>query len=96
MLSNFNWDYEAAAKAYCGLEAIVTTPDGRTATLYLADAFDDTWVRTPASIDVIYDAFSNLFGSQTNNKNDVIQGATWKFTGNRNDKYKFKSTTSIS
>jgi hypothetical protein len=33
MLSNFNWDYEAAAKAYCGLEAIVTTPDGRTATL---------------------------------------------------------------
>ncbi|GAA5969836.1 hypothetical protein JCM8115_005798 [Rhodotorula mucilaginosa] len=96
MLNNFGGDYETAAKAYCGLEAIVTLPNGKSATLYIADAFDDTWVRTPASIDVIYDAFSNLFGSQTNNKNDVIQGATWKFTGNRNDKYKFKSTTSIS
>lgn len=56
MLSNFNWDYEAAATAYCGLEAVVTTPDGRTATLYIADAFDDTWVRTPSSIDVVYDS----------------------------------------
>ena len=96
MLNNFGGDYETAAKAYCGLEAVVTLPNGKSATLYLADAFDDTWVRTPASIDVIYDAFSNLFGSQTSNKNDVIQGATWKFTGNRNDKYKFKSTTSLS
>lgn len=96
MLNNFGGDYEAAAKAYCGLEAIVTTPDGKTATLYIADGFDDTWVRTPASIDVIYDSFAQLYGSTTSNKNDVVQGATWKLTGNRNSKYAFKSTTSLS
>ncbi|GAA5878347.1 hypothetical protein JCM3774_001994 [Rhodotorula dairenensis] len=96
MLNNFGGDYEAAATAYCGLEAIVTLPSGKSATLYIADAFDDTWVRTPASIDVIYDSFTDLYGSATTNKNDVIQGASWKLTGNRNDKYKFKSTNSIS
>ncbi|GAA5983778.1 hypothetical protein JCM10908_005923 [Rhodotorula pacifica] len=96
MLNNFGGNYEAAATAYCGLEAVVTTPDGKSATLYIADAFDDTWVRTPASIDVIYDSFAQLYGSTTSNKNDVVQGATWRFTGNRNDKYKFKSTNSLS
>ncbi|GAA6056289.1 hypothetical protein JCM3770_006759 [Rhodotorula araucariae] len=88
--------YEDAAKKYCGLEAIVTTPDGKSKTLYLADAFDDTWVLTPSSIDIIHGAFNELYGSSTDNKNDVIKGATWKFTGNRNDKYKFKSTNSLS
>lgn len=44
MLTNFGGSYETAAKAYCGLEAIVTTPEGRTATLFIADAFDDTCV----------------------------------------------------
>lgn len=63
MLSNFNWDYEAAATAYCGLEAVITTPDGLTATLYIADAFDDTWVRTPASIDVMYDSVRDRFAA---------------------------------
>lgn len=96
MLNNFGDDYQKAATAYCGLEAVVTTPDGKSETLYIADAFDDTWVRTPASLDIIYGSFSKLFGSTTNNKNDVVQGASWKLTGNRNDKYKFKSTTSLS
>ncbi|GAA6025302.1 hypothetical protein JCM8202_002684 [Rhodotorula sphaerocarpa] len=96
MLNNFGGDYQKAATAYCGLEAVVTTPDGKSETLYIADAFDDTWVRTPASLDIIYGSFSKLFGSTTNNKNDVVQGASWKLTGNRNDKYKFKSTTSLS
>ncbi|GAA6025298.1 hypothetical protein JCM8202_002682 [Rhodotorula sphaerocarpa] len=90
MLSNFNWDYEAAATAYCGLEAVVTTPDGRTATLYIADAFDDTWVRTPSSIDVVYDSFATLYGSVTTNKNDVVKDGSWYLTGNRNERYKFK------
>ncbi|GAA5983782.1 hypothetical protein JCM10908_005925 [Rhodotorula pacifica] len=89
MLSNFNWDYEAAATAYCGLEAVVTTPDGRTATLYLADAFDDAWVRTASSIDVVIGAFPQLFGSWTTNKNDVVKDGSWYFTGNRNERYQF-------
>ncbi|BGP32580.1 hypothetical protein JCM10296v2_004361 [Rhodotorula toruloides] len=96
MLNNFGGDYQAAATAYCGLEMVVTTPDGKSATLYIADAFDDTWVRTPSSLDIIYGSFAKLFGSQTDNKNDVVQGASWKFTGNRNSKYAFKSTTSLS
>ena len=95
MLSNFNWDYEAAAKAYCGLEAIVTTPDGRTATLYLADAFDDTWVRTPSSIDVVIGSFAQLFGRETTNKNDVVKDGSWYFTGNRNERYKFKGLGAV-
>ncbi|GAA5857692.1 hypothetical protein JCM1840_000869 [Sporobolomyces johnsonii] len=94
MLNNFGGNYEAAATAYCGLEAVVTTPDGRSATLYIADAFDDTWVRTPASIDVIYDSFAQLYGSTTNNKDDVVQGASWILTGNRNEQYKFKGVGS--
>ncbi|POY75130.1 hypothetical protein BMF94_1760 [Rhodotorula taiwanensis] len=95
MLSNFNWDYEAAATAYCGLEAVITTPDGLTATLYIADAFDDTWVRTPASIDVMYDSFASLYGSVTTNKNDVVKDGSWYLTGNRNDRYKFKGLGSV-
>ncbi|GAA5967574.1 hypothetical protein JCM11641_005701 [Rhodosporidiobolus odoratus] len=96
MMSNFGYDYERAATAYCGLEAVVSTPDGKSMTLYIADAFDDTWVRTPASLDIIKGSFSSLFGKSTDNKNDVVTGATWKLTGKRNSKYAFKSTTSLS
>lgn len=53
MLNNFNGDYAAAAAAYCGLEAKFTTPDGKTAILYIADGFADPWVLTPNSVDII-------------------------------------------
>ncbi|GAA6063338.1 hypothetical protein JCM10212_003924 [Sporobolomyces blumeae] len=95
MLANFGGDYVSAATAYCGLEAIVTTPDGRNATLYLADAFDDTWVRTPSSLDIVFGSFPLLFGRTTTNKNDVVKQASWSFTGNRNDRYKFKGLGSV-
>ncbi|BGP48661.1 hypothetical protein JCM10450v2_004537 [Rhodotorula kratochvilovae] len=90
MLADFNGSYSAAATAYCGLEAVVTTPDGRNATLYIADAFDDTWVLTPSSIDVVYGFFPLLFGRQTDNKLDVVKNANWQLTGNRNERYRFK------
>ncbi|BGP16711.1 hypothetical protein JCM10213_009128 [Rhodosporidiobolus nylandii] len=90
MLANFNGSYQDAATAFCGLEAVVTTPEGRSATLYIADAFDDTWVRTPASIDVVYGSFPLLFGKQTDNKNDVVKQGSWVLTGRRNERYKFK------
>jgi len=113
MLNNFGGDYEAAAKAYCGLELVVSTPDGKSKTMYIADAFDDTcvplslslvrscltsahadvvvvarnsWVLTPSSLDIIHGSFTDLYGSYTDNKNDVVKGASWKFTGQRNDK----------
>ncbi|TNY24154.1 hypothetical protein DMC30DRAFT_413396 [Rhodotorula diobovata] len=92
MMADANWDATAARKKYCGLEAVVTTPAGKELTLYVTDAFDDTWVRTPTSIDVVYNAFSKLLGYATNNKNDVIQNVSWRFTGNRNEQYKYNDT----
>ncbi|BGP55887.1 hypothetical protein JCM8202v2_003494 [Rhodotorula sphaerocarpa] len=54
MLASFDQNATAAKIAFCGLEARVYSPVTRKmTTLYLADAFDDTWVLTPASIDVI-------------------------------------------
>ncbi|ORY73063.1 hypothetical protein BCR35DRAFT_333787 [Leucosporidium creatinivorum] len=89
MLDAAGGDETAARKMWCGLEATVTTPDGRTSTLYIADAFDDTWVRTPNSIDVVHNAFNTLYGSSTNNKDDVIQNVKWQLTGRRSIKYKY-------
>ncbi|ORY84171.1 hypothetical protein BCR35DRAFT_351924 [Leucosporidium creatinivorum] len=88
MRANYGGNDDLAREAYCGLEAIVTTPDGRTASLVVVDAFDDAWVRTPSSIDVVYGSFPKLFGGVTNDKNDVVVGASWKFTGRRNYKYR--------
>lgn len=58
MLNEFGGDRDAAGAHFCGLEATFTTPDGRTATLVLADGFDSKWVRTPASIDVVHSSVS--------------------------------------
>lgn len=71
MLASFGGDPIAAGKAFCGQEAEFTTPDGRTATLFIADAFDDRWVLTPTSVDVIHGAFHLLFGSTTDNVSGV-------------------------
>ncbi|KWU42025.1 hypothetical protein RHOSPDRAFT_36438 [Rhodotorula sp. JG-1b] len=57
MLASFDQDSAAAKRAFCGLEAEVYSPrTGKTVTLYIADAFDDKWVRTPSSIDVLHDS----------------------------------------
>jgi len=90
MRKNFGYNNEAAATAYCGLEALVTTPDGQTKLMVIGDGFDDAWVLTPGSIDIMHNAFTSLFGKYTNNKNDVIKGVSWVLTGTRNDKYKFR------
>jgi hypothetical protein len=50
MLAQFGWNAISAGQNFCGLEAEFSTPDGRTATLYLHDAFDDAWVRTPNAV----------------------------------------------
>lgn len=90
MINNFGGNQAAAKQAFCGLEATFTTPDGKSATLFLVDGFDDTWVRTPSSIDVVYNAFAQLWGSVTSDKNNVVQNVQWQFTGNRNPKYTYK------
>jgi hypothetical protein len=44
MLADAGGDATRAREMYCGLEAVVTTPSGKTLTLYVADAFDDACV----------------------------------------------------
>lgn len=46
--------------------------------------------RTPSSLDIVYGSFDKLFGRVTDNKNDVVKQGSWYFTGNRNERYKFK------
>ncbi|BGP62804.1 hypothetical protein NBRC10512v2_004136 [Rhodotorula toruloides] len=58
--------------------------------MIIADAFDDKWVRTPNSIDVIYGSFAELFGSATDNKDDVVKDVWWMLTGERDDKFTYK------
>ncbi|GAA5874986.1 hypothetical protein JCM8547_002142 [Rhodosporidiobolus lusitaniae] len=96
MLTAASGDATKARQMFCGLEMQVTTAAGKTATLYVADAFDDAWVLTPNSMDLLYNSFVKLFGKKTTNKNDVLQGASWKFTGNKSSKYSYASTTSLS
>lgn len=95
MLDNFGGNYVKAATAYCGLEAIITTPDGKSVTGYIADGFDPRWVRTPTSIDLIFGLFTQLYGSETNNKNVVVTGASWKLTGNRSKGLSFKGSGQV-
>ncbi|GAA5933398.1 hypothetical protein JCM3775_000678 [Rhodotorula graminis] len=88
MLADFNGDENAARAAYCGLGATFTTSNGVSQTLYIADAFDDQYVRTSTSADVIYNAFTKLNGGQqTNDKNVVLSNVSWRFTGSRNSRY---------
>lgn len=58
MLNAAGGDETAAREMWCGREAVVKTSDGKSVTLYITDAFDDTWVRTPNSIDVVYGSVS--------------------------------------
>jgi hypothetical protein len=90
MLNNFGGDYNKAATAYCGLEAIVTTSTGVSKTMYIVDGFDSKWVKKEGAIDVVKNQFTVLNGGvATDDKNHVLT-VTWELTGNRNEQYKFK------
>ncbi|SCV69614.1 BQ2448_2634 [Microbotryum intermedium] len=84
MTTNYDGDPIKAGQAYCGLEAIFYLPNGKNVTLYVVDAFDDTWVKTPSSIDVVVGAYQKeMIGRAVTSKNDVLTDVTWHFTGNR-------------
>ncbi|KLO78941.1 uncharacterized protein LW93_4264 [Fusarium fujikuroi] len=75
-------------RKYCGLEAKVTDPTtGKSQLMYIGDSFDDKWVRTPASIDIMIDAYSNIHGNPNGDKNNVIKGVQWELTGRVNTQY---------
>jgi hypothetical protein len=72
------------------MEAKVYNPDtGQTILLYVGDAFDHAWVRTPGSIDIMINSYAALFGSYPTDKNNVMMNLQWAFTGGFNPQYKF-------
>ncbi|KDE08171.1 hypothetical protein MVLG_01651 [Microbotryum lychnidis-dioicae p1A1 Lamole] len=96
MSKNYGGDAIKAGEAYCGLEAIFYLPSGKNMTLYVVDAFDDTWVKTPSSIDVVVGAYQNeMIGRAVTSKNDVLTDVTWHFTGNRSTDYIFNGGKSV-
>lgn len=58
----------------------------------MGDAFDHKWVLNsgkPASVDIMINAYSVLFGSYATDKNAVIMDLQWAWTGASNPRYKF-------
>jgi hypothetical protein len=90
--TNAKWghgDWEKYGKKYCGREAIVTNMEtGAKKLMYIVDAFDDRWVKTPGSIDIMVKSFQELTGDYSGNKNNVVK-IKWELTGNINEKYAF-------
>jgi hypothetical protein len=94
--SNAVWPnplWSVFASQYCGLEARVTNlANNRTLIMWVGDAFDHKWVRSPGSIDIMthhYALFNNTPMKYPTDKNKVYR-VRWEFTGNRNPQYMFK------
>jgi hypothetical protein len=84
-----NW--EKYIKKWCGLEALVFNPEtGKSMLMFIIDAFDDKWVRSPGSIDIMKDSYLYLTDSAPLNKQKVIHDVKWELTGNRNNQYSGK------
>jgi hypothetical protein len=82
-------NYAESAKKYCGLEARVTNLDnGAVKVMYIVDAFDPRWVKSPGSIDIMTKSWEGLAGRPANDKN-VVLNVEWELTGNRNPRYVF-------
>lgn len=83
--------YEAAVKKYAGLEVLVTNrANGISKTMYIGDGFDHQWVRSPGSIDIMADSWSELAGGAPANDKTKVLDIEWHFTGNRSAKYSYK------
>ena len=82
-------------REYCGMEALVRYPKtNKTLKMYVGDAFDPKWVKTPGSIDIIVESFKYLTNDAPLRKN-VIFGIEWEFTGNKSAKYSYASKGDI-
>jgi hypothetical protein len=74
---------------YCGLEAKVTNlKTGTSKLMYIVDAFDDKWLKSPFSIDIMINNYQELTGDYSMNKANVIN-IEWELTGRKYEKYKF-------
>ena len=91
--TNANWPnsmWAVYGKEYCGLEAKVYNPaTGVSMLMYVGDAFDHKWVRSPGSIDIMINSYASLVGYYPTNKQIIIPNVNWEFTGNRNPQFAF-------
>jgi hypothetical protein len=79
-------------REYCGMEAIVRNPrTNKTLKLYVGDAFDPKWVKSPGSIDIMVESYKYLTNDAPLIKENVIFGIEWEFTGNKSAKYSYAS-----
>ncbi|KAL8868682.1 MAG: hypothetical protein Q9174_004830, partial [Haloplaca sp. 1 TL-2023] len=90
-ISGPSWDQQIAE--YCGREARVTNPaNGKSMLLYIGDSFAHP--RSDGAIDIVIDAFIELYGSDPNgNHNLVMNPVTWELTGNYNSAYTAKGSS---
>ena len=78
-------------REYCGMEAKVRNPKtNKTLILYVTDAFDPKWVRSPGSIDIMVEPFLYLTNDAPLLKDNVIFDIEWEFTGNKSAKYEYR------
>ncbi|GAA5820734.1 hypothetical protein JCM11251_003133 [Rhodosporidiobolus azoricus] len=91
MRNNFGGDDAKAKAAFCGLWTVVYSPKtGKEVKMIIADGFDDAWIKAENSIDVIKGTFPELFGQETDDKNDVVMDIWWTLTGERDEKFTYK------
>ncbi|KAM0791078.1 hypothetical protein ACM66B_004369 [Microbotryomycetes sp. NB124-2] len=58
--------------------------------LIVGDGFAEEWVKTPGSVDIVKKSFQEMFGKNTEDKNDVIMDLEWEFTGRQIKEYTFE------
>ncbi|EJU02910.1 hypothetical protein DACRYDRAFT_50799, partial [Dacryopinax primogenitus] len=82
MNQSYDSDLALEKAMYCGLELEVHNPaNDRVVTVWVVDAFDQSWVHTNASLDLTVSAFQELNGTFNGDKDAVIKNMTWVFTG---------------
>ncbi len=86
--------WRRTGRLFCGLQAWVYNPATRkNVTMYLMDAFDPKWVRSPDSIDITLAGFAALTnGRWPTDKNVVIRNLRWGFTRKRETRYAFEAS----
>ncbi|MCJ1280470.1 hypothetical protein MMC21_008298 [Puttea exsequens] len=79
--------WKPQTQEYCGREIKATNPsNGVSKILYIGDSFSKP--RSAGSIDIVIDAFTDLYGSDPNgDHDDVMMPIDWEFTGNIDTAY---------
>jgi hypothetical protein len=81
-----NWDHYRSI--YCGRRAIVTNLDnGVSKEMFIVDAFDDRYLRTPGSIDIMVKSYQEITGDYSRNKQNTFR-LKWELKNEYANKYR--------